>query len=226
MHFGTTPPTVMERSKTKIEDPLDYLPCSEIVVYQQGQVIYSPSHPPMGLHLVIDGKVKVSRTRPGGRSVILDIYRQDEFFGETALLFPQCTVEQAVAFGDLRLMRWSADQIRALAAGRPELTLGLTQLLVARSQDLVDRIESFSSEKVSQRLARTLVRFAERLGNNKNDGQFRMPPLTHELLAEYVGTSREIVTHNLNQFRREGFLDYSRAGMRLHRDALTSLLEA
>ncbi len=31
-----------------------------------------------------------------------------------------------------------------------------------------------------------------------------MMPLTHELLSQYVGTSREIVTHYMNQFRRQG----------------------
>jgi hypothetical protein len=37
-----------------------------------------------------------------------------------------------------------------------------------------------------------------------------MIPFTHELLSQYVGTSREIVTHYMNQFRRQGYLRYSR----------------
>jgi CRP-like cAMP-binding protein len=47
-----------------------------------------------------------------------------------------------------------------------------------------------------------------------------MAPLTHELLAQYVGTSREIVTHYMNQFRKEGYLQYSRRGIVLDRHAL------
>ena len=46
-----------------------------------------------------------------------------------------------------------------------------------------------------------------------------MIPFTHELLSQYVGTSREIVTHYMNQFRRQGYLRYSRKGILLHRDA-------
>jgi CRP-like cAMP-binding protein len=38
-------------------------------------------------------------------------------------------------------------------------------------------------------------------------------PITHELLAKYVGTSREIVTQHMSQLRRKGLLDYSRAGI-------------
>jgi hypothetical protein len=52
------------------------------------------------------------------------------------------------------------------------------------------------------------------------DGTVSMPPFTHELLAQYVGTSREIVTHYMSQFRREGLLRYSRAAIAIHRAAL------
>jgi hypothetical protein len=45
-------------------------------------------------------------------------------------------------------------------------------------------------------------------------------PFTHELLSQYVGTSREIITLYMNQFRRDGYLDYSRQGILLHGDAL------
>jgi CRP-like cAMP-binding protein len=51
-----------------------------------------------------------------------------------------------------------------------------------------------------------------------------MAPLTHELLSQYVGTSREIVTHYMNQFRKQGYLRYSRKGIVLYRDALQDWL--
>ena len=52
----------------------------------------------------------------------------------------------------------------------------------------------------------------------------RMAPFTHELLSQYVGTSREIVTHYMNQFRRDGYLRYSRKGIILYRDAFKEWL--
>ena len=39
-------------------------------------------------------------------------------------------------------------------------------------------------------------------------------------LGQFVGTTREIVTHYMNQFRRQGYLRYSRTGIILYRDAL------
>jgi CRP/FNR family cyclic AMP-dependent transcriptional regulator len=49
-------------------------------------------------------------------------------------------------------------------------------------------------------------------------------PLTHELVAQFVGTSREIVTHYMNQFRRQGYLQYSRQRIILHCEALREWL--
>jgi CRP-like cAMP-binding protein len=69
-----------------------------------------------------------------------------------------------------------------------------------------------------------LIRFSERLGHRAEDGSVQMMPFTHELLSQYVGTSREIVTHYMNQFRRQGYLRYSRKGILLYRDALKEWL--
>jgi len=44
--------------------------------------------------------------------------------------------------------------------------------------------------------------------------------LTHELLAQYVGTSRELVTSRMTNFRRQGYLQYTRKDITVYRDAL------
>jgi CRP-like cAMP-binding protein len=58
----------------------------------------------------------------------------------------------------------------------------------------------------------------------EEDGSVRMAPFTHELLSQYVGTSREIVTHYMNQFRRQGYLKYSRKEIILYREAFRDWL--
>src|SRR6185437_2456214 len=107
---------------------------------------------------------------------------------------------------------------------RPRLAVALLQILVQRTVDFTHRIESFSLDNIARRLARSLIRFSERLGTAETDGSVRMAPFTHELLSQYVGTSREIVTHYMNQFRRQGYLRYSRKGIVLYREALTDHL--
>ena len=207
-----------------IEDPLAHLARTNVTEYPKGQTIYSQQQPSLAVYLVISGKVKVSRLAGDGRQVVVDIYRPDDLFGESAFLDAPPRSDQAVAMEDTRLMSWSSAEIEAAIAKRPRLGMALLQILVQRTGDLGRRVESLSVDNIARRLAHSLLRFGERLGTQGQDGTVSMPPFTHELLAQYVGTSREIVTHYMSQFRREGLLRYSRAGIAIHRAALAAWL--
>ena len=207
-----------------LEDPLAHLPCSSILEYKKGQSIYSQDQPSTSIYLVIEGKVKISRMADDGHQVILDIYQTDEFFGESALLNLPQRAEQATAMEGTKLMAWTTSEIEDIVSKRPRLAVALLQILVQRTIDFGQRIESFSVDNISRRLARSLIRFSERMGSPEADGSMRMAPFTHEMLAQYVGTSREIVTHYMNQFRRQGYLRYSRKGITLYCDAFREWL--
>jgi len=207
-----------------LEDPLAHLPCSSIVEYRKGQMIYNQDQPSTSIYLVIEGKVKVSRLADDGHQVVVDIYQSDEFFGESALLNLPHRSEQATALDNTKVMTWSNTEIEDIIMKRPRLAVALLQILVQRTIDFTHRIESFSVDNIAHRLARTLIRFSERMGAPDSDGAIRMVPFTHEMLSQYVGTSREIVTHYMNQFRRQGYLRYSRKGITLYREAFREWL--
>jgi CRP/FNR family cyclic AMP-dependent transcriptional regulator len=221
--FAASPAVVAPQRA--LEDPLAHLPCSTILEYKNGQIIYNQDQPSSSIHLVIDGKVKVCRLADDGRQVVVDIYQPDEFFGESAFLGLAQRTEIAVALENTKVMTWTTNEIEDITMKRPKLAIALLQLLVQRSMDFGYRIESFSVDNIARRLARTLIRFSERLGIRNEDGSVQMIPFTHELLSQYVGTSREIVTHYMNQFRRQGYLRYSRKGIMLYRDALREWLK-
>jgi len=212
------------RPETTLEDPLAHLPCSMITEYKKGQTIYDQHRPSMGMYLIIGGSVKVCRIADDGRQVVADIYRSDDFFGESALLGLPHLSEEAIALENVKLMTWTAAEIEDIAARRPRLAVALWQILAQRTVDFGYRIESFSLDNVARRLARSLIRFSERLGEPCDDGSIRMGALTHELLSQYVGTSREVVTHYMLYFRRQGYLRYSRKGITLYRDAFKDWL--
>jgi CRP/FNR family cyclic AMP-dependent transcriptional regulator len=222
-YLGNLP--VARETRDLLEDPLAYLPCSTIVEYSRGQVIYGRAQISNSIYLVIDGKVKVCRAADDGRQVVVDIYQPDEFFGECAFLGEKHRVEEAVALDSTKVMTWSTAEIDELVVRRPRLGIALVQLMVRRSMDFGARIESFSIDNIGRRLVRSLIRFSERLGRDGGDGSIEMMPFTHELLSQYVGTSREIVTHYMNQLRRQGYLRYSRKGIALDREALRRWLQ-
>jgi len=216
-------PTAFAPHKS-LEDPLAHLPCSTIVEYRKGQTIYNQDQPSTSLYLVIEGKVKVVRLADDGHQVVVDIYQSDEFFGESAFLSLPHRSEQSTALEDTKLMAWGTQEIEDIVMKRPRLAVALLQIQVQRTLDMTQRIESFSADNISRRLARSLIRFSERLGTVEADGAIHMAAFTHQLLSQYVGTSREIVTHYMNQFRRMGYLQYSRRGIVLYRDAFVQWL--
>lgn len=205
--------------KSQLEDPLVHLPCGRISEFRRNETIYSQEEPPQSLYLVVDGRVKVSRVTPEGRQVVVDIYQADEFFGEAAFVGGAPHAEMAIALENLKVMAWGIAEIEDIVTRRPKLGIALLQLLVQRSIDFGTRIESFSVDTIPRRLARSLIRLSDRLGQPAEDGSIQMIPLTHEFLSQYVGTSREIITHHMNEFRRKGYLRYSRKGILLERSA-------
>src|SRR5216684_367176 len=185
-----------------VEDPLAYLPHSNIVAYNKGETIYDAFKPSAQLHLIISGTVTIQCEPQAGTEVLVDIYKTDELFGEAALL-DSCDVhEKATAFEHTNVMVWSRSEVEKLVVQKPRLGIALLQTLTKRSMDLAQRIESFSSEDIEHRLARSIIRFSERFGDKLEDGSIPMMSISHELLSRYVGTSREIVSMKMAEFRR------------------------
>jgi CRP/FNR family transcriptional regulator len=160
-----------------------------------------------------------------GSEVLLEIVRPDELFGESAFLNPPRRCEQAKAMETAQLMAWATAEIEDLVTKRPRLAIALVQVLAQRNAEYTRRIESFAIDTIERRLARSLIRLSERLGTREESGSVWMMPFTHEMLSRYVGTSREIVSHYMSRFRKNGYMTYSRRGIRLHPDIFKTVLQ-
>jgi CRP-like cAMP-binding protein len=169
--------------------------------------------------------MEISQRAGDGSDVLLEIVLPGELFGESAFLALPRVSEQAKAVMDAVVMAWAISDIEELVTKRPRLAVALLQILSQRNAELIRRIERFSIDTIEKRLARSLVRLSERLGSPERDGSVRMMPLTHTLLSRYVGTSREIVTTHMNEFRRRGLVSYSRTGISLHCDPLRAVFD-
>ena len=207
-------------ARTPSEDPLIHLPRSTVVEYRKGSSIYDRSQPSKGLYLVIEGRVMVSHQDDKGHEVVVDFYQKDDFFGESGFLDLGMDSEEAKAFEDCKLMAWTAAELDALTTRQPRLGIALLQVLSRRNVDLTRRIVSLAVDDIAHRVARTLIRFSDRMGTPADDGTVRLIPITHEVLSQYVGTSREVVTLHMNKFRRQGYLRYSRRGLIVNPTAL------
>lgn len=210
--------------KKRVEGMLSFLPCSKVLEYARGQIIYNQDRPSTHLYLVICGRVEVSSGTLDGQRALIDVYRTDEFFGELAFFALSQHHEQAISVDKTLVMTWSISEVEDLVMKQPAFGIALIHLLVRRAVGFKVRIHSLSFDILERRLARTLIQLSNRWGVEEQDGTVRMLAFTHELLSRYVGTSREQVTNCMNQLRRKGYLRYSRKGVVFSREALSEWL--
>ena len=121
-------------------------------------------------------------------------------------------------------MAWTTAEIESQIEREPQLGIALSQYVIARCIELGDRIESMAFYKTPERVAIALLQLAASLGEERADGSTRIGALTHHVIAEFVGTSREIVTFQMNRLRRLGLLRYSRRFIDVNVPALEDTL--
>jgi len=202
------------------EDPLAHLPKANTHEFRKGQVIYSTTEPSERVYLVTEGKVMVSRMINEDKQVLMDICQPPELFGESALVNCSSQYEQAVALENTKVMSWTAADIIDSVTRQTRLGMVLLQSLSRRESELTWRMQSLAVDTIHLRVARSLIRLSERLGRVREDGSVHLPPLTHKMISQFVGSTREIVTHHMTEFRKLGYLNYSRTGIIIYRDAL------
>jgi len=212
-------------SQEPLEDILAHIPCSRVLEYKTGDVIYDETEPVASIYLVIAGVVKVSRLSGSGQETIIDIYHTDDFLGLAAFLDKPGRGERATALKSTQVMRWSIQEIRDTIVKQPRLGIALLQMVISRSLVFECRVKSYSLDTIPCRLARSLLYLSERFGNPARDGTVLMTPFTHLVLSQYVGTSRDMVSKCMSGFRRSGYVKYTRRGITLHRQALEQWIE-
>ena len=208
-----------------LEDLSAYLPKSAIMEYRKGQPVYAAEQSVDRLYLVVEGRIIVSRVVGGDKQVVVAICQPHEIFGEPALVHCFSRSEQAVALENSKVMSWAASQIMESATSQSRLGIVLLQVLAQRESEFTWRMESLAVDTIHRRVARSLIRLSERIGTGQEDGSTRIAPLTHKMLSQYVGSTREIVTHHMTEFRKMGYLTYSRHGIVIYRDALLAWLQ-
>lgn len=213
-----------QKTLFSMEDPLTYLPRKPVQEFAKRRVIYDPQQPSDSLYVVILGRVKISAASDDGGQMIARIVSSEGLFGESALIGTSTRQETAVALDNVSVMSWTRSEIEQHIEAEPRLGIALSQYLVRQCIELQDRIESMAVYKTPERVMLALVQLAGILGVPMPDGSTRLASLTHHTIAEYVGTSREIVTFQMNRLRRMGMLRYSRKFIDIYARAMEDSL--
>jgi CRP-like cAMP-binding protein len=196
-------------SATTYQDIASYLPRKPIQEFARKHTIYGPGQPSKNLYRVLSGSVVISNSFDGASPMVTQIVGPSGLFGEGLLIGSVDESESAVVLDQARLMSWSCTEMEQVILRDPRLGMALLAYFVKRCAQLNARLEALAFRKTPERVMLALLQLAETIGK-PNNGGMRLAALTHQAIAEYVGTSREIVTSQMSELRRAGMLQYSR----------------
>jgi CRP-like cAMP-binding protein len=191
-----------------------------VTEYQKNAVIFRQGDPATSVLYIQTGRIKLSVVSSAGKEAAVALLGPGDFFGESCLAGHPVRMSTAIAMMSTRVLTIGRNRMRRLLRHEPALANRFIAYILARNirieEDLVDRL--FNS--VEKRFARALLLMA-RYGEAQG-GDWVLPKVSQETLAEMVGTTRPRINFFMNKFRALGFIDYN--GTLIVRTALLSVV--
>ena len=188
-------------------------------------VIFAPGMPSEAVFFIEKGRVRLTRLSPDGRTVILALLGPGDLIGEAAWESAEHDT-YGETLEDTKLFQISKDSFENLIRQNPEFGLRLIQVIGFRLKQAQARIEDLVFRQVPSRVARLLVSLAEHHGKVTPHGIRVEFPLTHQEIADMVGSSRVTVTQVLNRFRTSHWIGIESKRVTIHDlEALETLVK-
>jgi len=171
--------------------------------YPQGAILFLEGQAARGTYIVCSGRVKLSTTSRDGKTLILRIAQPGEVLGLHATVSGKPYELTAETLQPCQLDFIKRDDFLRFLQNHADACLNAAQHLSQNCQDAYEMIRSLGlSHSVSEKVARLLLEWAVD-GENTKEGIRIKVSLTHEEMAQLVGTSRETVTRVLGEFREK-----------------------
>ena len=186
----------------------DILAFAELVrerSFPKGSVIVFEDDPGDALYLVARGQVKVVLIGEDGREVILSVLGEGNFFGEMSLIDEKPRSATVIAMVDSVVLVLRREDFQARLRTSPEIAIALLRELSRRLRRADEKIGSLVLLDVNGRLADLILRLAEEEGGDRITKK-----LTHNVLAQMIGSSRETVSRTMRDFVERELVQVSR----------------
>ena len=156
------------------------------------------------MYIIREGRVKVTKLSEDGREKILEFLDAGSFVGEMALLERAPRSASVKTLAPVRLLALSRNDFLSLLRRSPDLGLAVIEVLCSRLRTQNDQASALSFQRVKDRTKGLLQRLAK---SEHADGMRSTPTLTHQQIADMIGTSRETVTRVVKELKQDGWLD-------------------
>ena len=164
-------------------------------------MLFWEGEPCAGVFLIIEGSVKIFRTSPSGRELMLAIESAPSSVAELPLFDGGPYPASVRAVGPVASLFINKNDFQQVCRQYPDVALKVLAVVGKRLRHLVGLVESMTFGSVTQRLARFLLD-----ASKGSAAEIFDLPVTHQELASRLGTVREVVSRNLARFRADGVI--------------------
>src|SRR4051812_20895671 len=182
------------------------LPGITMGTYRPRQVIYLPGDRAQGVHFLTGGRIKISKVTRDGKELTLAYRTEGDFFGEPCLLEGGPREEMAEAMDSSTTVEVDRELLDQLLRLNGIAAYKFARALIARRKDLETRVEQLIFKDVGSKLAELLLSLGHDHGIADQRGVIVGLKITHQEMANLIGSTRETVSLTLSQFKRKGLI--------------------
>ncbi len=166
--------------------------------FTPGEFIFWEGDAPDWFYIVAEGQVKALKQSSSGKEFIIAFFGQGEMFGEVAVFENKPYPASAQAVSQTRVLGIKRDDFLSFLSNRPEVALGIINVLGSRLRIAQARLRDLAAERVEQRIARTLLRLSSKLGHTL--------PFTRQEIADMSGTTTETAIRVMSRLKDGGII--------------------
>jgi CRP-like cAMP-binding protein len=181
-------------------------PNIKVANYRPRQVIYLPGDRAQGVHFLTSGRIKISKVTRDGKELTLAYRTEGDFFGEPCLLDGGPREEMAEAMDASVTVEVDRELLDQLLKTNGAAAYKFSRALIARRKDLETRVEQLIFKDVGSKLAELLLSLGHEHGIADERGLIVGLKITHQEMANLIGSTRETVSLTLSQFKRKGLI--------------------
>ena len=213
--------TVGMYRRLSAEDRRRLAEVSTLRQYARGDEIFAEGDAAAAFFVVVQGRVKVVKSTPTGREVLLEIFGPGDPLGAVVAYEGKPFPATARALEPTRCVVTPRETFFRLLAEHPSLVRGLLSGLTLRLIELTNRLAAVSGARVEERVARLFLQKLDELGRPEGGGQLLPLPLTRQEVADLAGTTIETAIRVMSRWskaqlvltRDDGFLVLDRAAL-------------
>ena len=184
--------------------------CSRVRSFPRRSPIYLPADVGNSVFLLGSGRIKICHLTADGKQSILAFIEPGELFGELAICHSGPRQEFAEAAEPSTVIMIPREEIMRLMVDHPDVSIGITKMIGLRRKRIEQRLKNLLFLNNRQRLTHLLLELIEQYGIRTPDGVELGIKLSHQDLANVIGSTRETVTVLLGQLQSEGLLKVRR----------------